>query len=80
MLTGPRNAVLANDIVADLKDTAEELKKQELLTPEEQKNLEEEIERIRKDALERMDASSWEAADALQREGRRERSARKKTP
>ena len=64
MLTSS-NAVLANDIVADLKTTVEELKKQELLTPEEQKNLEEEIERIRKDALERLDSSSWEAADAV---------------
>ena len=59
------NAVLANDIVADLKTTVEELKKENLLTPEEQKNLEEEIERIRKDALDRMDSSSWEAADAV---------------
>ena len=64
MLTSS-NAVLANDIVADLKTTVEELKKQDLLTPEEQKNLEEEIERIRKDALERLDSSSWEAADAV---------------
>jgi hypothetical protein len=59
------NTVLANDIVADLKTTVEELKKQELLTPAEQKNLEEEIERIRKDALDRVDSSSWEAADAV---------------
>jgi hypothetical protein len=64
MLTGT-NTVLANDIVADLKTTVEELKQQELLTPEEQKNLEEEIERIRQDALDRLDPSSWEAADAV---------------
>jgi len=65
MITGPRTTVLANDVVADLKTTVEELKKQDLLTPEEQKSLEQEIERIRKDALERVDASSWEAADAM---------------
>ena len=65
MLTGPNTAVLANDIVADLKTAVEELKQQELLTPEEQKKLEEEIERIRKDALDRVDSSSWEAADAV---------------
>jgi hypothetical protein len=59
------NTVLANDIVADLKTAVEELKKQDLLTPEEQKNLQEEIERIRKDALDRVDQSSWEAADAV---------------
>ena len=64
MLTGT-NTLLANDIVADLKTTVEELKQQELLTPEEQKNLEEEIERIRQDALDRLDPSSWEAADAV---------------
>jgi hypothetical protein len=65
VLTGPRSTVLANDVVADLKTAAELLKKENLLTPDEQKKLDEEIERIRKDALDRMDASSWEAADAL---------------
>jgi hypothetical protein len=65
MITGPHSTVLANDIVADLQTTIEELKKQDLLTPEEQKNFEEEIERIRKDALDRVDASSWEAADTV---------------
>lgn len=65
MITGPRTTLLANDIVADLKATLEELKKQDVLTPAEQKSLEEEIERIRKDALDRVDASSWEAADTM---------------
>ena len=65
MISGPRTTILANDIVADLKTTIEELKKQDLLTPEEEKTFEEEIERIRKDALDRVDASSWEAADAM---------------
>src|SRR4029453_8886416 len=36
-----------------------------LVTPEEEKKLEDEIERIRRGAQERVDASSWEAADAL---------------
>ncbi len=63
--TGPGNAVLANDIAEDLKTTLSELKKQDLVTPAEEKKLEEEIERIRKSALERVDSSSWEAADAL---------------
>src|SRR5439155_21338499 len=42
-----------------------ELKKQDLVTPTEETKLEEEIERIRKGALERVDSSSWEAADGL---------------
>ena len=45
--------------------TVVELKQQELITPAEEKKLEEEIERIRRGAEERVDASSWEAADAL---------------
>jgi hypothetical protein len=65
VLPSARSTVLANDVVADLKTTLEDLKKQDLLTPEEQNSLEKEIERLRKDALERMDSSSWEAADTL---------------
>jgi hypothetical protein len=65
VLTGPKTTVLANDVVADLKNAAEILKQENLLTREELEKLNEEIERIRKDALDRMDASSWEAADAL---------------
>jgi hypothetical protein len=59
------NGVLADDIAADLTATLTELKQQELITPAEEKALEEEVERIRRDAQERVDASSWEAADAL---------------
>src|SRR5688572_2710862 len=65
IISGSRNTILTNDIVADLKTTVEELKKNDMLTPEEEKSLEEEIERIRKDALERLDQSSWEAADTM---------------
>lgn len=59
------NAVLADDIAAGLTATVAELKQQELITPADEKRLQEEIERIRRGAQERVDASSWEAADAL---------------
>jgi len=59
------NAVLADDIAADLEATLVVLKQQDLITPDEEKKLEDEIERIRQGAKERVDASSWEAADAL---------------
>jgi hypothetical protein len=59
------NAILADDIAADLMATVAALKQQELITPGEEKRFEEEIERIRRGAQERVDSSSWEAADAL---------------
>ena len=59
------DAPLADDIAADLDATLAELKQQELITPAEEARLEEEIERIRQSAEHRVDASSWEAADAL---------------
>jgi hypothetical protein len=59
------SAVLADDMAADLKATVVVLKQQDLITPEEEKKLEEEIDRIQRAAKERVDASSWEAADAL---------------
>ena len=59
------NAALADRIAADLAATVSELKQQALVTPEEEKKLEDEIERIRRGAQERVDASSWEAADTL---------------
>ena len=59
------NAILADDIAANLTSTLAELKQQQLITPEEEKTVEEEIERIRRSAEQRVDASSWEAADAL---------------
>jgi hypothetical protein len=59
------NAILADDIAGDLTATVAELKQQELVTPSEEKALEEEIERIRRGAQKRVDASSWEAADAF---------------
>jgi hypothetical protein len=57
--------MLANDIAADLQATLDALKKQEVITPAEDKEFQEEIERIRKDAVEKLDASSWEASDAM---------------
>jgi hypothetical protein len=62
---GDVNSALADEIVADLTATLLELKQQELMTPAEEQRLEEEIERIRRGARDRVDASSWEAADAL---------------
>ena len=56
---------VATALAADLVATVAELKQQELITPDEEKKLDEEIERIRRGAEERVDASSWEAADAL---------------
>jgi len=56
---------LADDIARDLTSTAAELKQQQMLTPEEEKSLDDAIERIRRGAEQRVDASSWEAADAV---------------
>jgi hypothetical protein len=64
-LPGETNAVLAKDIAGSLTATVTELKQQQLITAEEEKKLEEEIERIRQSAEKRMDASSWEAVDSL---------------
>jgi hypothetical protein len=57
--------VLAAEITGDLETTVDALKQQQLVTPEEEKTLEQEIERIRRAAEERVDASAWEATDAL---------------
>jgi hypothetical protein len=65
VLTVPDNEVAATEIAAGLKATVAKIKEQELITPAEEKKFDEEIERIRKNALQHMDASSWEAADAL---------------
>jgi hypothetical protein len=57
--------VVAAEIAADLDRTVAELKQQALVTPEEERALDEQIERIRQGAEERLDAGAWEAADAL---------------
>lgn len=57
--------VLATEIAANLTAALVELKQQDLITPEEEGELQEEVERIRRSAEQRVDASSWEAADAL---------------
>src|SRR5262245_8254197 len=59
------NVIFAETIAGNLAAAVTELKEQQLITAEEEKKLEEEIERIRKGAQERVDASSWEAADSL---------------
>jgi hypothetical protein len=56
---------LADHIAGDLAATVAVLKQQSLVTPEEEQKLQDEIERIREGAQERVDAASWEAADAL---------------
>jgi hypothetical protein len=62
---GPANTVLADEIAEELTATMTALKQQDLITPAEEQQLEMEIARIRRGAEERVDASSWEAADAL---------------
>jgi len=56
---------MAQEIASELQHKINELKKDDLVTPQEQKKLEEEVERLRLAAAQRFDASSWEAADAL---------------
>jgi len=62
---GAQNAI-ASHVVADVTAGVAAMKKEQLITPEEEKKLEQEIERIRRGAAKRVDASSWEAADAMQ--------------
>ena len=59
------SGLLADDLAADLEATVAELKAEELITEDEEKKLEEEIEAIRRAAEQRVDAGAWEAADAL---------------
>ncbi|HEX5070258.1 MAG TPA: hypothetical protein VFV78_08575 [Vicinamibacterales bacterium] len=59
------DGVLAKEVSANLTAAIVELKKQELITPEEEQKLREEVSRIERSAEKRMDASTWEAADAL---------------
>jgi hypothetical protein len=61
----PTEGVLAAEIAANLTAALVELKQQDLITQEEEEELQEEVERIRRSAEKRVDASSWEAADAL---------------
>ncbi len=59
------DAPIANEISSRLDATLAELKQEQLITPAEEARLDEEIERIRQSAERRVDAASWEAADAL---------------
>ncbi|MEO5821113.1 MAG: hypothetical protein ABIT71_11450 [Vicinamibacteraceae bacterium] len=61
---GP-SAPLANELASRLDATLAELKQEQLVTAAEEERLDEEIERIRQSAERRVDASSWEAVDAL---------------
>src|SRR5262249_36553479 len=59
------STALASDITSDLQSTLNEMRKENLVTPAENKEFQDEIDRIRKDAKERLDASSWEASDSV---------------
>lgn len=61
----PSQEALADGIAGELAATLAQAKQQALVTPEEEQKMEEEIERIRRDAGEQVDAASWEAADAV---------------
>jgi hypothetical protein len=63
--TPATSGVLAQEIAANLTAAVVELKKQDLVTAAEEAQLQEEIERIQRSAEKRVDASAWEAADAL---------------
>jgi hypothetical protein len=56
---------LADEMAAGLMAAVDALREQYLITPDEERTLAEQIDRIRQSARERMDASAWEAADAL---------------
>jgi hypothetical protein len=60
------DGVLATEMAARLDATLVELKQEQLVTDAEEERLRDEIERIRRSAERRVDASSWEAVDALQ--------------
>jgi hypothetical protein len=59
------DAPLANEVARHLDATLAELKQHQLVTAAEEERLNEEIERIRRSAERRVDASVWEASDAL---------------
>ena len=62
---GAASTLLATHIADDVAASVAALKASQILTPVEEKTLDEEIERLRKGAASRMDESSWEAADAM---------------
>lgn len=62
---GSRTAV-ADQVVAGAVSSLAAMKKDQLITREEEKKLEQEIQQIRLGAQGRVDAGSWEAADAMQ--------------
>jgi hypothetical protein len=61
----PAGGLLASEIAGRLDAALTELKQEQLVTAAEEERLAEEIERIRRSVEGRVDASSWEAADAL---------------
>lgn len=63
--TASAQGTLGDEVAADLEAAVAQLKEQALVTPEEEQSLEEEIARLKRAALERVDPSTWEAADAM---------------
>lgn len=63
--TAAASTLLANHMADDVAASVAELKARQVLTPDEEKKLDEEIAQLRKGATKRMDESSWEAADAV---------------
>jgi hypothetical protein len=59
------DAALVEQIAANLTAAVVQLKQEALITPEEEQRLEEDIERVRRGAEDRVDAAAWEASDAL---------------
>jgi hypothetical protein len=60
------HAALADQVVAGAVSSVAAMKKDQLITREEEKKLDQEIQQIRLGAKGRVDAGSWEAADAMQ--------------
>jgi hypothetical protein len=59
------STLLASQMADDVAASVAELKARQVLTPDEEKKLDEEIAQLRRGAAKRMDESSWEAADAM---------------
>ena len=59
------SSAMADEVTAGLASTLAQLQARDLVTPEEEQLLEEEIQRVRDAARQRMDAAAWEAADSV---------------
>ena len=66
VVAGVSQAAVANQVVAGAVSSMAAMKKDQLITREEEKKLEQEIAQIRRSAAGRVDAGAWEAGDAVQ--------------